>query len=276
MEGSSPENVRTLAGLDNPNVVAIHDYAELGDDGGLCLVMEKLNGHAVADVLARSGPFDLASAARVTLQAAHALGAGHARGVFHGDVSADNVLLVRRGGQDDFVMLLNFASETDLGDAVGALDFASPESIAGGVADDRGDIYALAMVTYAMVCGRPAFPFRERSDVVGPPPRPRELRPELPAAAEDALDRAMHPDPALRPVAVELFATTFSRAVLDTTAAVRAFSDGELDETSEVQRPSKLRGIALTPLPSTGEEFEATATGISIPEALRSVLLEGE
>ncbi len=270
--------VRTLAGLDHPNIVAVHDYADIEEPRRLCVVMERLRGRSVAYEIDRCGPFDLRIAARVTLQAAYALGAAHARDLRHEDVTTDNVFLLRRADQDDFVKLLNFASPTPIGEAVGALDYASPELVTTGVADDRSDIYALAMVTYAMVCGRPAFPFRERTDAVQAPPRPRELRPELPPAAEEILLTALKADPADRPVAVEVFAKTFSRALLDTTAAVRAFSDEDAEETLGVPISPQLQGVSLAPapLPPATEDLEPTAQGIVIPASLASIVLEGE
>ncbi len=268
--------VRTLASLEHPNVVAIHDYAELGDDVGLCLVSEKLKGHSTAYHLDRSGRYDLRVAARVTLQAAYALGAGHARDISHGDVSTENLFLLHRSGRDDFVKLLNFASSVPLGHAAGSLDYACPHVSSGGAPDDRSDIYSLAMVTYALVCGRPAFPFRKADDSIETPEPPRQLRPELPPEAEEALLLALSADPARRPVAIEVFAKTFSRAVLDTTAAVRAFADDSEEDTTGVGAPKRLHPGPLTPPPAaTHDELDETAS-IVIPHSFSSIVLDGE
>src|SRR6185436_10898803 len=97
------------------------------------------------------------------------------------------------------------ASRTRAGQILGTPAYMSPQQCrAAGPVDHRADIYALGCVLFEMVCGRPPFVGEGFGDLLGahmllPPPRPRELAPELPEALERLILRMLAKGEAARP-----------------------------------------------------------------------------
>jgi len=272
---------RAIAQLDHQHIVSVYDIRYL-PDGSVCLVMEYLKGHTLQARLDRDGPLSLPTAVRVLVQTARGLGAAHACGLVHRDVSPLNIMLVHRDGRDDFVKVLDFglvkAASAGFGQSerltlegaiVGTPAYASPEQVRSAPVDHRADVYGLGMVAYAMVCGRPAYTGHPHavifSHVTDTPRPPRELRPDLPPEAAAAILRALAKEPEDRFVAVEEFASTFGKAVLDTSMAVRAIADEPSPEESDVGRHARQHALGV-----------AATAGHEIPNALRVPAVEDE
>ncbi|MGI5179505.1 protein kinase domain-containing protein [Dactylosporangium sp. CA-152071] len=156
----------TAARLSHPSIVAVYD---VGVDGVTpYLVMELVQGHSLADELAR-GPLDPRRAVRIAEQVCDALAAAHDAGVVHRDVKPANILI----GDEGRVKVCDFgiARITDRAQAaltapatvVGTSSYMAPEQVLGEPVDARTDLYALGCVLYAMLTGRP--PFTEGSPV---------------------------------------------------------------------------------------------------------------
>jgi eukaryotic-like serine/threonine-protein kinase len=154
---------RTIARLRHPNVVAVHTAGTAGDL--LYYVMDEIEGESLRQRLTRDGRLEPAEAARITADLASALDAAARAGVVHRDVKPENVLIETGSGRAllaDFGIARAVAGEaagtsTGQGVAVGTPNYMSPEQAAGEEVDGRSDLYALGIVAYEMLTGRPPF-----------------------------------------------------------------------------------------------------------------------
>ncbi|MFV9506462.1 MAG: WD40 repeat domain-containing serine/threonine protein kinase [Oscillochloridaceae bacterium umkhey_bin13] len=195
---------RTLARLNHPHIVAVFDYGE--HEGRPYLVLDYVAGGTLK---ALPRPLDVQTAAGLLAPIAHALAYAHGEGVIHRDVKPANILL--RANQrpllSDFGIAQLIAGDgqpnlTGVGMAVGTPQYMAPEQWH-GKAVPASDCYALGVVFYELVTGQ--LPFNGataaavlRQQASGPPPTPRTLGVDLPAAAEQAIMRALAYDPATR------------------------------------------------------------------------------
>jgi tRNA A-37 threonylcarbamoyl transferase component Bud32 len=150
---------RTLAKLNHPHVVAVHDFGEAG--GLYYLVMEYVDGPNLRQVL-QTGRLAPEQALAVVPQLCEALQYAHEEGVVHRDVKPENILLDKRGRVKiaDFGLakLLNRPRAeftlTGSRQVMGTLDYMAPEQRNSPLAiDHRADIYSLGVVFYEMLTG---------------------------------------------------------------------------------------------------------------------------
>jgi ABC-type transport system substrate-binding protein/predicted Ser/Thr protein kinase len=194
------------ATLEHPNIVRTVASGE--DDGRLYLALEYVDGPDLRDVLRRERRLEPARAVDVVSQVAAALDAAHAAGLVHRDVKPGNVLIAIEGGREhayvcDFGLARHVSSVGSLtGDRgfVGTVDYVAPEQIAGEPVDGRADGYALGCVLYECLTGRRPFERDSELAVVfahlnEEPPRVTEARPELPAAFDGVVARALAKSP---------------------------------------------------------------------------------
>ena len=161
---------KAAASVRHPGIVAVSDFGTL-EHGGAYLVMELLEGESLAQRLAR-GPLGEPATLELALQVADALAAAHAAGIVHRDLKPANVFLVRdiavRGGTRarllDFGIAKPTLSHGDISltasDAIiGTPMYMAPEQCASrfGPVDARSDLYALGIVIYEMIAGKPPF-----------------------------------------------------------------------------------------------------------------------
>jgi hypothetical protein len=198
---------RHAASIDDPNIVPIFAAGEA--EGMAYFAMRFVEGDDLRTRVRRDGPLAPPGAAAILQSAAAALDAIHRAGLVHRDVKPANILL----GAGDHVYLTDFGlarqilarggTATGAGRWAGSLHYAAPEQIRGGRVDARADIYALGGVLVFMLTGR--VPFDRDTDeavlwahVGEPPPRPSELRPGVPRAFDEVVQRAMAKLPADR------------------------------------------------------------------------------
>lgn len=194
---------RAVAHLSHPNILPIYD---VGVEGDLSyFVMKYVPGRTLSDLMGQ--PMDLPTVSYYIDQIAAALDHAHERGIIHRDIKPSNILL-----EDDWVLLADFGLAKTLmgnqkltgpGAIVGTPAYLSPEQANGEPLDHRADIYSLGIVLYEMVIGQ--VPFQADSPmgiltkhIFEPVPRPRRLRPNLPAGIERIILKAMAKDPANR------------------------------------------------------------------------------
>jgi serine/threonine protein kinase len=196
---------QAAAGLSHPNVAGVFDYGE--DDGTQFIVMELVEGQTLAERLAREGSLDPAEATRVAAEIAAALEAAHAAGIVHRDVKPGNVMLTPQGE----VKVLDFgiaaaagAHLTATGFTIGTAAYLSPEQAAGKRATPASDVYALGVVLFEMLSGRPPFTGETPVGVAAAhvsqePPSLSEVAPGVPSHLALICHQALSKDPTLRP-----------------------------------------------------------------------------
>ncbi len=163
---------KSVNDIQHPNIVDIVDYGEIvQDDGGdmVYFIMEFLAGEALTDLIKREAPLAPERALAICIQIADALAASHGHNIVHRDLKPDNVILIQRGRQNDFVKVLDFgiakltgdqpgSRRTRTGIVMGTPAYMSPEQCEGrGNVDHRTDIYALGILLYEMLVGRVPF-----------------------------------------------------------------------------------------------------------------------
>lgn len=196
------------ARLAHPNIVAIYDTgSEVGEDGmeRHYIVMEHCDGGTLADINAGVGAVGAGRTVAIGRSICDALEFAHQQGVVHRDVKPANVLMTSDGTlkvADFGIAKAAFVSSdiTTTGAILGTVTYLSPEQARGLEPDARSDLYALGVVLYEMVSGRP--PFHEETQIATAmrhlrdvPPPPRSIRAGIPRALESVIMKALEKDP---------------------------------------------------------------------------------
>lgn len=198
--------VRTIAQLQHPGIVTVHDAGTAGDVP--YLVMEYVPGATLADRLAsgRMSPPEVAALGR---ELADTLGYVHAQGVVHRDIKPANILLRSPGGSvklTDFgiARLVDSSRLTAAGLVVGTANYLAPEQAAGEPVGPAADIYALGLVLLECLSGELAFPGVGLEAAMARLHRPPAIPAQLGQAWIELLTRMTARRPEQRPTAVEL------------------------------------------------------------------------
>ena len=163
------QEARTIAALNHPNILGIHDIGAY--DGAPFLVSECLEGQTLRDKL-KSGPLPARLAIEYALGIAQGLAAAHEKGIVHRDLKPENVFVTREGRvkvldfglaklvrpDESHETVVTLASPATLpGMVMGTVGYMSPEQVRGEPSDARSDIFSLGAVLYEMLTGKRAF-----------------------------------------------------------------------------------------------------------------------
>ena len=215
------QEARLASSIGHENIVDVTDFGTT-DDGRSFVVMEFLDGEALSQLVMREAPLPVERSLRIARQVASALGAAHAKGIYHRDVKPENVYLVRRGDAD-FVKVVDFGISkavkqggneegadayrlTHTGLLLGTPLYMSPEQARGDEdLDHRVDIWALGVMMYECLTGEVPFRANNYLGIISQvlthtAAPPSKVRPELgiPDAVEAVVMRAMEKDRARR------------------------------------------------------------------------------
>jgi Tol biopolymer transport system component len=163
------QEARTIAALNHPNILGIHDVGT--HDGAPFLVSEFLEGQTLREKL-ESGPLPVRRATEYALGIAQGLAAAHEKGIVHRDLKPENVFVTRDGRvkvldfglaklvrlEESHEAVVTLTSPATLpGMVMGTVGYMSPEQVRGDPSDARGDIFSFGAVLYEMLTGKRAF-----------------------------------------------------------------------------------------------------------------------
>ena len=167
---------RAGGALQHKNIVDVYDVGET-ESGDPFLVMERLSGETLADLIQRKKRLPPEQAASIALSIAAALRVAHAKGIVHRDLKPANVFLHRDAdGDGATVKVLDFgaskhlreASATAVGSILGSPAYMSPEQASSDPnIDARADLWSLGVVIFEMVAGRRPFLAETTYAVIG-------------------------------------------------------------------------------------------------------------
>jgi Protein kinase domain len=192
---------RTRASIRHPNVLPLLGPREVEDRIGLVSAMA--GPSTLADRLA-GGPLEPAQAVSILCQVASALETAGANGLVHRDLAPRSVVFAGEGSDQvflgDFGITLPPLPGCELVDAADGIDYCSPEEVRGESLEPESNVYSLACLLVECLTGAPPYSYDRplltlHAHVVEPPPRVSERWPELPAALDDVVARAMAKDP---------------------------------------------------------------------------------
>jgi eukaryotic-like serine/threonine-protein kinase len=163
------QEARTIAALNHPNILGIHDIGAHG--GAPFLVSEFLEGQTLREKF-ESGPLPVRRAIEYALGIAQGLAAAHEKGIVHRDLKPENVFVTRDGrvkvldfglaklmrAEESHETVVTLTSPATLpGMVMGTVGYMSPEQVKGESSDARSDIFSFGAVLYEMLTGTRAF-----------------------------------------------------------------------------------------------------------------------
>jgi predicted Ser/Thr protein kinase len=196
---------KASCGVTHPNVVRAYEY--ISEGSLIAYAMEFIGGGDLADRFNRERRFPFADIYKLLIQICSGLQAIHESGIVHRDLKPENILLTDQGDVKiaDFgiARLSEGPKLTAHGEIMGTIGYVSPEYLLQSKLDNRSDIYALGVMAYEMVTGRP--PFQEatmyatlKKRLNSDPKKPSAHRWMCPRALNNIILKAMARNPAER------------------------------------------------------------------------------
>jgi serine/threonine protein kinase len=199
---------KAASSLQHPNIVQVYDYGQT--DGNYFIVMELIEGTDLRRYLRSRGILAVDRAIIIAHDVALGLGAAHRRGIVHRDVKPQNVLVGRDGSikLTDFGIAsvykdINAERLTTTGMTLGTVQYYAPEQAQGEIVSPAADVYALGIVMYEMLAGRPPFDGDTpvavaMQHIQDMPTPPSYFNPDIPPALEEVIMRCLEKEPERR------------------------------------------------------------------------------
>ncbi|MCV7152327.1 serine/threonine-protein kinase [Mycolicibacterium pyrenivorans] len=288
--GSQPEmrtrfrdEARAAASLNHPNIVSVYDSGE--HDGVPFIVMERLPGTSLADEIAR-GPLAQERLRGVLDNVLGALHAAHSARILHRDIKPGNILHAVSG---DTVKLADFGiakaldagNFTRTGEVLGTMAYLSPERIAGAPASIADDLYAVGVVGFESLAGRPRFSHGNAAALAHAimtdrPPPVSAVRPDVEPSLAAVVERAMAPVPTERfDAAADMLAALQGRPIA-APAATMVQGAPVRTPTKVMEMPPHLQPVSLAYVPPAPNRASRrtkvlAAAGIGVVAAVAAV-----
>ncbi len=190
--------VRLTSKLTHPNTIEIYDFGR-ADDGTLYFAMEYVDGLTLSQLVDLIGPVPPERVVTILKQVAGSLCEAHDLDLIHRDIKPHNVMLCRRGGQDDVVKVLDFGlikhlnsndsqPLTQISRISGTPMYMAPERFTDPLnITPSCDIYALGALAYYLIAGRQIFPTDPRRDLY------YDILHTIPVPPSEVLDKPVSP-----------------------------------------------------------------------------------
>jgi serine/threonine protein kinase/tetratricopeptide (TPR) repeat protein len=200
---------RTVAALNHPNIIVVHDIEEGGSTP--FIVMELVRGRTLRQLIPSDGLL-LRQLLDYAIPIADALAAAHSSGVTHADLKPENVMVT----MDGRAKVLDFgiarrrptpaaradAGEGGRGGLAGTPAYMSPEQLRGEEADPQSDVFSFGVLLYEMAAGRRPFEGDTLARLLRAlegEPAPLTDRADLPASFEAIVSRCLARSRSARP-----------------------------------------------------------------------------
>ncbi len=149
--------------LDHPNIVKVYERGQ--SQHAMFIAMELLEGITLTEKIETDGSIKIFEALHIMSQMTDALSRIHSKGIIHRDMKPDNVMLITRGEDSNFVKLLDFGLArmqnqtrlTQTGMVIGTINYMAPEQISGKPLSGAMDVYAMGIIFYEMLVGEKPF-----------------------------------------------------------------------------------------------------------------------
>jgi Flp pilus assembly protein TadD len=270
-------DARAAAALNHPHIVQIHDVVEENERASI--VMEYIAGEDLASYLARHPAPDPVFTAHVIRGMAAALDYTHSRNVVHRDIKPANVMLdgALEPKITDFgiARITVGATATQTGLVMGTVEYMAPEQIKGEKVDGRADQFALGVVAYRMLTGKPLFEGESLATLAykivnEPPPAARSHNAKLPPSLDPVMAKVLAKDPNARYATCTEFATALQAALADhgpvavvaPSVAVANVATGAAARTATMPLPDSIPTVQTVPPPQRRSKAPVIAVAV--------------
>lgn len=270
-------DARAAAALNHPHIVQIHDVVEENERASI--VMEYIAGEDLAAYLARNPAPATDFTARVIQGMAAALDYTHSRGVIHRDIKPANVMLDAslEPKITDFgiARITQGGTATKTGLVMGTVEYMAPEQIKGEKVDGRADQFALGVVAFRMLTGKPLFEGESLATLAykivnEPPPAARSHNAKLPFSLDPVMAKVLAKDPNARFATCAEFAGALQAALADhsavadvkTSVAVANVATGAAARTATMPLPDSAPTAQTVPPPQRRSKAPVIAVAV--------------
>ncbi|MBA2340254.1 MAG: tetratricopeptide repeat protein [Pyrinomonadaceae bacterium] len=210
---------RLVSSLSHPHIAAVYDYGET-TDGQPFIVMELVRGETLYALIVKN-QLTLHRSLKIIEDVADALSEAHGRGIVHRDIKPSNIIVDERDRvkvldfglskqlNNDRAETINLDADTIIGTrtgsgiVLGTPLYLSPEQAKSAIVDARSDLFALGVILYECVAGRPPFSGSNVIEIVAQviqfdPPPPSQFNPNVPPDLDRIALRALAKNPSER------------------------------------------------------------------------------
>jgi len=195
----------SVARISHPNIVNIFDVGD--QDGIYYIVMEYVDGYTLKHLIREQAPLPVEKAVDIAIMVCDGVHHAHEKGIIHRDIKPHNILITEQGmvkvADFGIAQAVSAGTITYGNNIVGSVHYFSPEQAKGEPINRTTDIYSIGCILYEMVTGK--VPFNADSPITialrhinEEPASPRSINPDVPAALEALIFRAMAKQPGQR------------------------------------------------------------------------------